>query len=108
MAQPYGTPVVQNLVNVPNGSNIACAIAGTTLTCTADGDEVTLGAPASSFEVVVGVTPATTGTLANPAAGGVCRVNPDGAVAEINEGNNSCADTVTVNVKVYVPLVSRS
>lgn len=104
----YGTPVVQNLVNVTNGSNIACAIAGTTLTCTADGDEVTLGAPASSFEVVVSVTPTTTGTLANPAAGGVCRVNPDGAVAEINEGNNLCADTVTVNVKVYVPLVMRS
>lgn len=104
----YGTPVVQNLVNVTNGSNIACAIAGNTLTCTAAGGEVMLGAPASSFEVVVSVTPATTGTLVNPAAGGVCRVNPDGAVAEINEGNNSCTDTVTVNVKVYVPLVVRS
>ncbi|WP_322513269.1 choice-of-anchor Q domain-containing protein [Chloroflexus sp.] len=103
----YGSPVVQNLVNVTNGSNIACAIAGTTLTCTAAGGEVTLGAPSSSFAVVVSATPVTTGMLSNPASGGACRVNPDNVVAEINATNNPCANSVTVNAKVYVPLVVR-
>ncbi|OAN47008.1 hypothetical protein A6A03_11140 [Chloroflexus islandicus] len=103
----YGTPAVQNVTNVTGSSNIVCAIASNTLTCTATGGAVTLGATNGSFAVAFNATPTATGTLANPAAGGVCRVDPDGVIAENNETNNDCANTVTVSAKVYVPFVSR-
>src|SRR5262249_58277866 len=36
------------------------------------------------------------GTFANPRAAGTCAVDPNNNVAESNEGNNACSDTVTV------------
>jgi hypothetical protein len=42
------------------------------------------------------VQPAGPGTLVNPRSGGTCAVDPDGALSEINEGNNDCSDSVEV------------
>ncbi|MCS6846436.1 MAG: right-handed parallel beta-helix repeat-containing protein, partial [Anaerolineae bacterium] len=102
----YDTPLVQNVVNVTNGGNIACAIAGNVLSCTANAVTVTLGAESGQFDVAFGVTPTAAGTLANP-TGGVCRADPDALVGESNETDNDCANTVTVTARVYLPLVWR-
>ena len=40
---------------------------------------------------------AAAGDLVNP-TGGVCQVDPDALIAENNEGNNSAADTLAVNL----------
>ncbi|HXF68656.1 MAG TPA: hypothetical protein VNK89_02520 [Thermoflexus sp.] len=70
---------------------------------------MTVGATNGAFEVAFNVTPTATGALTNPAGGGLCRVDPNGAVAEGNEGNNDCApNTVTVNpYRLHLPLVIR-
>ncbi|HXF70066.1 MAG TPA: SBBP repeat-containing protein, partial [Thermoflexus sp.] len=101
----YGPPSVQNFINVTG--NIACSIASNTLTCTANGGPVTLGA-GGAFAVAFSVTPTTTGTLTNPASGGLCRADPNGVVAEGNENNNDCADSVMVRYRLYLPLVLRN
>ncbi|MCS6909905.1 MAG: right-handed parallel beta-helix repeat-containing protein, partial [Anaerolineales bacterium] len=102
----YGTPVVQNPVGVTNGGNIACAIAGNVLSCTANAATVTLAAESGRFDVAFSVTPTAVGTLANP-TGGVCRADPDALIGESNENDNDCANTVTVTARVYLPLVRR-
>ncbi|MCS6909984.1 MAG: right-handed parallel beta-helix repeat-containing protein, partial [Anaerolineales bacterium] len=102
----YGTPVVQNPVGVTNGGNIACAIAGNVLSCTANAATVTLAAESGRFDVTFSVTPTAVGTLANP-TGGVCRADPDALIGESNENDNDCANTVTVTARVYLPLVRR-
>ncbi|BCX02156.1 MAG: hypothetical protein KatS3mg053_0094 [Candidatus Roseilinea sp.] len=100
----YGTPVAQNPVNVTNASNIACSIASNVLTCTAGSATVTLGAATGKFEVAFSATPTATGSLVNP-TGGPCRADPDGGIAESEESNNDCANTVTVTARVHLPLV---
>ncbi len=92
----YGAPTVQNIVNVTNSSNISCTIASNVLICYASGGPVTLGATTGAFDVAFSVTPTAAGALTNPASGGVCRADPNGAIAESSESNNDCADTVTV------------
>ena len=92
----YGVPVTQNFTNITHSANIDCQIAGTTLDCTANGDDVTIGANTGSFDVVFSVTPNAAGDIENPPAGGSCKVDPNGLVLEIDETNNTCADTVTV------------
>jgi len=37
-----------------------------------------------------------TGTFINPGFESICTADPDGWIAESNEGNNNCSDTVTV------------
>ncbi len=102
----YGAPTVQNPVNV--SGSIGCTIASNVLTCTTSGGSVTLGATTGAFDVAFSVTPTVTGALTNPASGGVCRADPLSALAESNESNNACADTVTVNpYRVYLPLIIR-
>lgn len=49
-----------------------------------------------SFSVPVAVTTTALGSLVNPKAGGICRVDPGTVVAEISDANNDCADTVAV------------
>jgi hypothetical protein len=98
----YGPPVTQNFTQVTNSGNIACEIASQTLTCTADGADVTLGASPGAFEVTFPVTPSAAGDLVNPAEGGVCQVDPDDTLAEDNESNNHCSDHVTVNPDLTV------
>jgi hypothetical protein len=95
------------LVDVTNGANIGCSITVNNLACEATGADVTIGAATGSFGVVLPVTPAGSGTLSNPA--GDCRVDPQGNVAESDEGNNDCpADSVVVAAwRVHLPLVRR-
>ncbi len=91
----YGTVTVTPGATPPGGAGtVSCSIAANLLTCTASGGTVMLPID-SSFTVSFGVTPAATGTLVNP-TGGVCQVDPDNVNAESNEGNNTCANTVTV------------
>jgi LPXTG-site transpeptidase (sortase) family protein len=91
----YGAVSVTPGATPPGGAGtVSCSIAANLLTCTASGGTVTLPID-SSFTVSFGVTPAGTGTLVNP-TGGVCQVDPDNVNAESNEGNNTCANTVTV------------
>ena len=92
----YGAPVVSNDTNITNPGSIDCAITANTLICTANGADVMIGANTGKFEVAFSVTPQSTDTLANPRVGGVCKVDPDGAVLESDDTDNECADTVTV------------
>jgi len=92
----YGAPVVSNDTNITNPGSIDCAITANTLICTANGADVMIGANTGKFEVVFSVTPQSTDTLQNPRGGGVCKVDPDGAVLESDDTDNDCSDTVTV------------
>ena len=91
----HGAAAVQN-DNTTGAGAVKCEITGTTLTCKAYGGDVTIGANTGKFDVVFDVTPNATGDLVNPDGTGVCRVDPDGHVAESDETNNDCIDTVTV------------
>jgi LPXTG-site transpeptidase (sortase) family protein len=92
----YGAPTVQNVTDVTNSGHIDCQLIGTTLMCDPVGADVTLLAETGTFDVVFDVTPSATGDLTNPDTNGVCQVDPDDHVAEINESDNACTDTVTV------------
>lgn len=82
---------------------ISCAIATSTLTCTASG-AVTIP-PGGSFSIAVAVSNTVTGSLVNPKSGGICRADPNTVVGEINEANNDCADTVTVQMPPSITLL---
>jgi hypothetical protein len=99
----YLAPTVGSFANVAGAANVSCAIAGSDLTCTASGGNVTLGATTGAFTVSVTALSTTTGTFANPRAGGVCAVDPATVVAESNEGNNTCADSVAVTAAGSLP-----
>ena len=94
----YGTPTVQNVVNITNSANIQCLMFAVFpgLICSAGGATVTLGAATGRFDVIFSVAPNATGTLTNPTGGGVCRVDPAALIAESSETNNDCANTITV------------
>jgi hypothetical protein len=99
----YGPVMVGNFVNITNSGNISCSISGSDdLTCTASGATVMIGA-AGSFDVSFSATAATPGSYANPRTSGVCLVDPDGAVMEANESNNSCLDTVVSSTPTPTP-----
>lgn len=91
----YGAVSLSGQSGVAGTGSVSCAIASGTLTCTASGGPVTLAAP-GAFDVSFTVTPTVAGSLVNPAAGGSCSVDPTGAIAESNETNNACTDTVVV------------
>ena len=92
----YGTPSVTNIVNVTNSGNINCSIASSTLTCTASGGPVTLGATTGKFDVIIPVTSVVSGTYNNPRDGGSCSVDPNNNVGESNESNNTCTTNTVV------------
>jgi hypothetical protein len=96
----YGPTSISNVVNVTNGANINCAIAGNNLSCSASGATVTIGATTGRFDVSFTATPtpiqAAAGAIANPRSGGICSVDPNSNVLESGEGNNGCSNTVTV------------
>jgi len=73
---------------------IGCAVLSSTLTCSANGPVVL--PPGGSFVELITAATTTVGSLVNPKSGGSCRTDPNGAVLELNEANNDCADTVTV------------
>ena len=93
----YGPVSVANVGSgVTGGANISCSIESNNLSCSANGGPVTLGTTGGSFDVVFTATPTSAVTFTNPRSGGTCSVDPNGANAEGNEGNNSCSDSVTV------------
>ena len=61
------------------------------LTCVATGGAVTLP-PGGSFQVALPARATAPGVFANPRANLPCQVDPNGAVVESNEGNNTCRD----------------
>ncbi len=89
----YAAPATATNAGGTTGS-IACAIAATTLSCTASGT-VTLP-PGGAFSIVVTVTPGAMGTLNNPRAGGACAADPAGVLGEISESNNACTPNPVV------------
>ena len=102
----YGTPAVDNLVDITNSANIACTIDQNTLTCEALAGGVIIGSVTGSFEVSFSVASDTPGTLVNPT--GICRVDPDDHVDEGNEDNSCPADFVEVaSPAIYLPLIIR-
>jgi len=46
----------------------------------------------------LGVFPSETGTINNPRSGGNCAVDPNGNIAETDETNNACSDSVNVTL----------
>ena len=90
----YG-PLAVNTTGVENLAALDCKTSALVISCRAVGDAITMTV-GSSVQVSLPVTPTTTGDLVNPAAPGVCRADPTNFVAESNENNNNCADTVSV------------
>jgi hypothetical protein len=73
---------------------VDCAIAVADLVCTAT---TAVSVPVGgSVSVEVPAGPTAVATYDNPRAGGVCAVDPDTGIDEIDEGNNSCSDSVDV------------
>jgi hypothetical protein len=99
----YGIPAAVDFDNVTGTQHVTCELNGGALACRALGGDVTLGPSAGqgpSFRVVLPVTPTSVGQLDNP-SGGICRVDPEtpapGRIAESDESDNDCADSVSVN-----------
>jgi photosystem II stability/assembly factor-like uncharacterized protein len=100
----YGTPVVTNSTVV---GTVSCAITAGDLVCTAGASgTVTLGAASGRFDVEVPATPTALGSLMNPRAGGMVRVDPDNNIADADRSNNdAAADVVLVQPVPTVTLV---
>ena len=94
----YGTPTIENVVDVTNIGNISCDIASDILTCDSSGS-VTIDALTGHFEVVIPVTTSAAGTLTNP-TGGECAVNPDSDFSEDDTSDNDCSPS---SVEVVIP-----
>lgn len=71
---------------------IQCNVVADDLACTAS-SPVSMP-PGSVVEVSVYALPPAPGMYSNPRLGGVCLADPQAAVAESNETNNTCADSV--------------
>ncbi|WP_300673684.1 choice-of-anchor Q domain-containing protein [Desulfoluna sp.] len=92
----YATPTLANLTNPTHGDHISAVISGNTLTVSALGARVTLGAVTGGFDVELQGTPTVEGAFVNPRAGGICTVDPDRLITESDETNNTATDTVIV------------
>ncbi|MCC6616139.1 MAG: DUF11 domain-containing protein [Anaerolineae bacterium] len=93
----YGAVGVINDVGITNLANIDCVIAGTTLTCTANGAAVTIGSATGSVDITIAVTVDVAGLYTNPT--GTCAVDTANVVTENDETNNACnSDTVSADL----------
>lgn len=99
----YGAPSVANASGI-TGSLVPGVDGSANLTVAASGT-VTLN-PGASFDAQLTATPSAMGTYANPRSGGICSVDPNNAVPEANEGNNSAADSVVVTCPTITGNVS--
>jgi uncharacterized repeat protein (TIGR01451 family) len=80
-----------------NPNNVSCSIDGSfDLTCTASGDTVGFGGSTGSISLSFIATPTAATTYANPRVTDGCEIDPDGNVAEDDDTNNTCSDSVTV------------
>ena len=93
----YGTASVSNTVNITNPGNIDASISSNTLTVSATGGAVTMGALTGSFDITFTATPSSGGSFVNPRSAGICTIDPANVIAEDNEGNNSASDTLSVS-----------
>jgi large repetitive protein len=92
----YGTPDVTLAGGVSGTGALACVVDFSyRLTCSTAGGTVVLPAT-SSITVRIAATASAIGAYANPRAGQTCLADPNNAVTENNEGNNSCVDSVNV------------
>jgi hypothetical protein len=99
----YGTPVVAGPVGVGGTGSIQCGETSGLVECRAVGGSVVLAAD-GQFQVRIPTRGTTVGALFNPSVNGRCKVDPDDVVPvegryadnESKNGNNRCADSVTV------------
>ena len=91
-AYEYGMLTVGNFSNMTGSADMTCDISSGTITCEASGGPVTLGASTGSFTVTIPVHSSVTATLVNSVT-----VNPDKAVKESDDTNNTSTDTVMVS-----------
>ncbi len=82
--------------NFDNNDHISCSISDNVLTCVTTSNDVKLHTD-GYLKVSFSVTPTISGTLANPINEGICSVDPEDKVAESNNDNNSCSDSVIIN-----------
>jgi uncharacterized repeat protein (TIGR01451 family) len=92
----YLAASVTNPTNIGGTGSIQCAVAGSDLTCSANGGTVIIGAANGSFRVSLTATPIAIGTFTNPRGGGVAVLDPANVIVESIEGNNSASDAVVV------------
>ncbi|HMB51797.1 MAG TPA: IPTL-CTERM sorting domain-containing protein, partial [Thermoanaerobaculia bacterium] len=91
----YGAFTVGSSSGLGGGGTLTCSEAADVLTCAASGGTVTI-APGGGFSVAGAATPTAAGLLTNPAAGGVCAVDPGSVVDEQDESDNECGDALVV------------
>ncbi|MCB0967092.1 MAG: HYR domain-containing protein [Ilumatobacter sp.] len=86
-------PAIPTISN-PSGVSgaILCSITNSVLTCSVV--SAVSFQPAGSFDLLITFTPFTTAVLANPRPAGTCMIDPNNVVAESNEADNTCADTL--------------
>lgn len=90
----YEAPTLLGTTNVTGAEQIRCTIAAADLNCRAEGGPVTIGALTGAITVTLSAHTVVAGDYANPRSGGRCLVDPDNRIAEADENNNRCADTV--------------
>jgi len=93
---PTSGLIYTNLLVLPEsvGEKVNCSITDNQLTCTATADFAL--AINGSFDISFDVTPTTPGLYTNPISTGICKVNPDNTLIELDFENNICSDSVTV------------
>ena len=80
-----------------NISTFCAVLAGPKLECTAAGAGLTIPYTTGSETIIIEVTPTASGTLNNPRAAGICRVDPDETQFEFPPNDDDCnSDSVTV------------
>lgn len=92
----YGTPTYV-YKDVHEATHIICSVTSATLTCKADNSKDVTIKDGGYLEISLPTTFSTSGIYSNPILGGVCEVDPNNNISELNETNNSCSDTVTIN-----------
>jgi len=91
----YGFPAVVTTRGLSGLGTVSCTVTFNDLVCTASGGGVTIGVE-GIFVIQLVAIPTEAGSFTNPRGGGVCAADPDGLVAERNETNNSCHDTLVI------------
>jgi LPXTG-site transpeptidase (sortase) family protein len=93
----YGAVSMPVQDNLTNAADLTCSIVSNTIECIVTGaGPLTIGATSGRLDVEIKATPQTEGQFSNPRSSGICRVDPDGLITESDEGNNDCADAVSV------------
>ncbi|KAA0237921.1 MAG: VWA domain-containing protein [Chlorobiota bacterium] len=97
----YGTPTITTSGTT---GTFDCSVSGTSnrdIVCEANGAATM--PPGSYIDIAYTVTPSATGTLSNPRNGESCSADDGGVISESNEGNNNCANSVTVATYTVTP-----